>query len=268
MKRVLVIAGSDSGGGAGIQADIKTLSALGVYAATAVTAVTVQNTLGVSAIHPIPPEIVAQQIKAVMEDIGADCIKIGMLGDEATIDTVADALDSYADGIPLVLDPVMVAKGGAKLLAPAAVEAMKARLLPLATVLTPNVPEAEALTGGTIEDVDDMARAGEVLRGMGPKSVYMKGGHLEGPEVIDLLVTDEEETVFQAPRIDTPHTHGTGCTLASAIAAGLAEDMDLIDAATRAHDYVRAAMEAAPGLGHGHGPLNHLVTVSPFHFLS
>jgi hydroxymethylpyrimidine/phosphomethylpyrimidine kinase len=265
---VLVIAGSDSGGGAGIQADIKTLSALGVYAATAITAVTVQNTQGVTGIHAIPPDIVAGQITAVMEDIGADCIKIGMLGNEATIHAVADALDACAKDVPVVLDPVMVAKGGAHLLEEAAVDALKTRLLPKATVLTPNIPEAEALTGATIRDLNDMGREGERLRDLGTMAVYMKGGHMEGPRVTDMLVTEEDETVFEAPRIDTRHTHGTGCTLASAIAAGIAQGMDLIDASARAHDFVRAAMESAPGLGKGHGPLNHLITVEPFHFLS
>lgn len=268
LARVLVIAGSDSGGGAGIQADIKTISALGVYASTAITAITVQNTLGVSGIHVVPPETVAGQITAVMEDIGADCIKIGMLGDSETVHTVADTLAICAAGIPLVLDPVMVAKGGAHLLEDAAVEALRTRLLPMATVLTPNIPEAEALAGIPVRDLDAMARAGEALRAMGPQAVYMKGGHMDGPQVRDMLITQEDETVFEAPRIDTPHTHGTGCTLASAIAAGLAQGMDLIDASARAHDYVRAAIEAAPGLGQGHGPLNHLITVEPFHFLS
>jgi len=268
LARVLVIAGSDSGGGAGIQADIKTISALGAYAATAITAVTVQNTQGVTGIHVVPPRIVTGQITAVMEDIGADCIKIGMLGNGEIIHAVADALDACAPGVPLVLDPVMVAKGGAHLLEEAAVDALKTRLLPRSTVLTPNIPEAEALTGSAIRDLDDMARLGETLRGMGPRTVYMKGGHMEGPDVMDVLVGEDEETVFQSPRIDTPHTHGTGCTLASAIAAGIAQGMDLIDAAARAHDYVRAAIEAAPGLGRGHGPLNHLITVEPFHFLS
>ena len=165
LARVLVIAGSDSGGGAGVQADIKTLSALGAYAATAITAVTVQNTLGVSAIHPVPPDIVAAQIKAVMEDIGADCIKIGMLGNEATITAVADALETHTRDIPVVLDPVMVAKGGAHLLEADAIAALKARLLPLSTVLTPNIPEAEALSGQTIGDLETMCAAGEALRG-------------------------------------------------------------------------------------------------------
>jgi hydroxymethylpyrimidine/phosphomethylpyrimidine kinase len=268
LARVLVIAGSDSGGGAGIQADIKTLSALGVYAATAITAITVQNTLGVTGIHVVPPQIVAGQITAVMQDIGADCIKIGMLGNEETIHAVADALAACAADIPLVLDPVMVAKGGAHLLEDAAVSALKARLLPRATVLTPNIPEAETLTGAPLRDLDAMARTGEALLAMGCGAVYMKGGHMDGAQVRDMLVTAEDETVFEAPRIDTPHTHGTGCTLASAIAAGLAQGMALIDASARAHDYVRAAIERAPSLGQGHGPLNHLITVEPFHFLS
>jgi hydroxymethylpyrimidine/phosphomethylpyrimidine kinase len=255
--RVLVIAGSDSGGGAGIQADIKTLSAMGAYAATAITAVTVQNTLGVTGIHIVPPEIVAAQIAAVLSDIGADCIKIGMLGDRATIEAVTQALAPWP-AIPLVLDPVMIAKGGASLLTPDSISALKA-LLPRAALVTPNIPEAETLTGRRIETLDDMAEAGELLRQMGAEAVYLKGGHLPGETVTDMLIRATDETVYAPSPIDTPHTHGTGCTLASALAAGIAQNMPLPDAAARAHSYVHAAIKSAPGLGGGHGPLNHFV---------
>jgi hydroxymethylpyrimidine/phosphomethylpyrimidine kinase len=228
----------------------------------------VQDTERVHEVSAVDPFLVERQMLAALDDIGADCIKIGMLGNSETVHAVADTLAACAADIPLVLDPVMVAKGGAHLLEDSAVEALKARLLPRAAVLTPNIPEAEALAGIPVRDLDAMARAGEALRAMGAKAVYMKGGHMDGPQVRDMLVTAEDETVFEAPRIETVHTHGTGCTLASAIAAGLAQGMALIDASARAHDYVRAAIEAAPGLGRGHGPLNHLITMAPFHFLS
>jgi len=264
--RVLVVAGSDSGGGAGIQADIKTLSALGVYAATAVTAATVQNTTGVSNVHPIPPEIVADQMRVVLDDIGADCLKFGMLGDAATVDAVADVLDDRAAAIPLVLDPVMIAKGGARLMASDAVARIKTRLLPKATILTPNIPEAEALTGLTIEDTRAMSAAATALRALGPRTIYLKGGHLTGERVVDLFLDESGEETFESQRIDTRHTHGTGCTLASAIAAGLASHMDRRAACQRAHAFVQEALRTAPGLGSGHGPLTHLFTVQPFKY--
>lgn len=255
IPRVLIIAGSDSGGGAGIQADIKTVTMLGGYAATAVTAITVQDTLGVSAVHPVPPEIVAGQIRAVLDDIGADCIKIGMLGDAATVEAVADALDGVA--IPIVLDPVMVAKGGASLLAEEAVEALVRRLLPRAAVVTPNAPELEVLTDTEVVDEADMLLAAQELLGLGPAAVLAKGGHLEGERVVDWLVTHSSQQRFEAPRISTRSTHGTGCTLASAVATGLAAGLPLAVAVERARAYVLSAMAAAPGLGRGHGPLGH-----------
>jgi hydroxymethylpyrimidine/phosphomethylpyrimidine kinase len=261
IPRVLVIAGSDSGGGAGIQADIKTVTMLGGYAATAVTAVTVQNTLGVSAIHAVPPEIVAAQIRAVLEDIGADAIKIGMLGDAATIAAVADALDGVT--APIVLDPVMVAKGGAALLEDEAVGALVQRLLPRAAVVTPNVPELEALAELEVSDEADMLLAAQELLAMGPRAVLAKGGHLEGPLVTDWLVTHNSQARFQAPRVSTRHTHGTGCTLASAVAAGLAAGLPLQVAVERARAYLLAALAAAPGLGGGHGPLGHNFALLP-----
>ena len=255
VPRVLIIAGSDSGGGAGIQADIKTVTMLGGYAATAVTAITVQNTLGVSAVHAVPPEIVHAQIRAVLGDIGADAIKIGMLGDSQTVNAVAEALEGV--DIPMVLDPVMVAKGGGKLLADEAVEALMRRLLPRARVVTPNVPELSALTGTMIEDEADMLLAAQELAGQGAAAVLAKGGHLEGEIVADWLVTPGGQQRFQAPRLTTAHTHGTGCTLASAIATGIAAGLPLPVAVERARAYLLSAMAAAPGLGQGHGPLGH-----------
>ena len=252
--RVLVIAGSDSGGGAGIQADIKAIMAMGGYAATAVTALTAQNTLGVHGVHPVPVAFLRQQMRVVLEDIGADAVKTGMLGDAETVEAVADELERSARGVPLVVDPVMVAKGGAPLLAGRAIDAVRSRLLPLATLLTPNVPEAEALLGRRVTETREAAAA---LRGAGAGAVLVKGGHLEGARVIDALATADGVQTFEMGRIDTPHTHGTGCTLASAIAAGLAQGMQLRDAIARARAYVQEAIRTAPGFGHGHGPLNH-----------
>jgi hydroxymethylpyrimidine/phosphomethylpyrimidine kinase len=266
LGRVLVIAGSDSGGGAGIQADIKTITALGGYAATAITAVTVQNTLGVTGVHPIPLEIIAAQARAVLDDIGADAIKTGMLGDAAVVEIVAAAIDHAqtlkAGGIPAVVDPVMIAKGGAALLAEAAIGAVKSLMIPRAALLTPNAPEAAALTGLVVETTDDLRRAGEALLSMGAKAVLMKGGHIlggDGPgdRVVDVLMTTQGETTFEGERIDTRHTHGTGCTLASACATGLAQGLPLEQAVARAWNYVHEAMLRAPGFGQGHGPLDH-----------
>ncbi len=254
--RVLIIAGSDSGGGAGIQADIKTVTALGGYAATAITAITVQNTLGVTGVHAIPLDIIEAQARAVLDDIGADAIKTGMLGDVATVERVARILDS-APGVPAVIDPVMVAKGGASLLQPRAVEAVRDLMIPRAALLTPNAPEAEALTGMPVLTTDDLRRAGEILLGFGARAVLMKGGHIPGERLTDLLITPDGETAFEGERIDTRHTHGTGCTLASACAVGLAQGLSLTDAVARAWSYVHEAMLRAPGLGAGHGPLDH-----------
>ncbi|MFC7735914.1 bifunctional hydroxymethylpyrimidine kinase/phosphomethylpyrimidine kinase [Roseomonas sp. GCM10028921] len=259
--RVLIVAGSDSGGGAGIQADIKAVTALGAYAATAVTALTAQDTRGVRAVHSVPLDFLQLQIRMSLEDIGADCIKTGMLADAATIDAVCDALAGC--GVRLVADPVMVAKGGARLLEPGAVETLKRRLMPLATVLTPNLPEAEVLSGMSIPDAQTMEHAAEVLMTLGVPAVLLKGGHLDGPVVRDVLATEDGLEVFESPRINTPHTHGTGCTLASAIAAGLAQGLGLRDSVARARTYVEAAIRSAPGYGHGHGPLDHAVTVDP-----
>ena len=254
--RILIIAGSDSGGGAGIQADIKTVTMLGGYAATAITAITVQNTLGVSGVHPIPVEIVEGQARAVLDDIGADAIKTGMLGDIAMVEAVARILDS-ARSAPAVVDPVMVAKGGSNLLAPSAVDAVRSLMIPRAGLLTPNAPEAEVLTGVPVRTTDDLRRAGEALLKLGAAAVLMKGGHVEGETVVDVLMTPGGETTFEGERIHTRHTHGTGCTLASACAAGLAQGLALPEAVARAWAYVHEAMRQAPGFGAGHGPMDH-----------
>jgi len=256
--RLLVIAGSDSSGGAGIQADIKTATALGVYAMTAVTSVTVQNTQGVHAIHPIPANIVRAQIVSVLEDIGADAIKIGMLGSSEVIRAVAQTLVTYARGIPLVVDPVMEAKGGASLLEDEAANTLMVSLFPLATIITPNAPEAARLTGLPVETVADCVQAGQSLLATGVQSVLVKGGHLEGETVTDVLISQDSAQRLTAPRLKTTSTHGTGCTLASAIAVGLAQGLPLIDSIRRARSYVQEAIRTAPGFGHGHGPLNHM----------
>jgi hydroxymethylpyrimidine/phosphomethylpyrimidine kinase len=254
--RVLIIAGSDSGGGAGIQADIKAVTVLGGYAATAVTAITVQNTLGVQSIFPVPPEVVDAQARAVLDDIGADAIKIGMLGAVAMVETTARILDD-AQGVPAVVDPVMVAKGGSALLADRAIDALRDLLIPRAALLTPNAPEAAALTGLACLTTNDLRRAGAVLLRRGARAVLMKGGHVPGERVIDILMSAAGETVFEGPRIQTRHTHGTGCTLASACAAGLAQGLGLEAAVARAWGYTVEAIRLAPGFGAGHGPLDH-----------
>ena len=261
--RVLIIAGSDSGGGAGIQADIKAVTAMGAFAATAITALTAQNTLGVHAVHKVPPDFIARQMEVVLNDIGADAIKTGMLGTADVIGVIAKTLAAHAPKVKLVLDPVMVAKGGANLLDPDALSALRQVLLPMAHVITPNLPEAEALCGRPIADLATMRQAISVLLDMGVPAVLLKGGHLPGDTVTDLLATRDGIEAFSAPRIDTRHTHGTGCTLASALAAGLAQGMSLHDAVLRARTYVRAAIASAPGFGTGHGPLNHAVTLDP-----
>jgi len=255
--RVLIIAGSDSGGGAGIQADIKTVTALGGYAATAVSALTAQNTTGVFGVYPVPPEFIAQQVKLVLDDIGADAIKIGMLHSASVIDAVADVIDTIDRDIPLVVDPVMVAKGGARLLETDAIAALKRRLLVRATIVTPNLPEAEALSGLDIRDANDMAHAARALLTLGADAVLLKGGHLQSDTVTDILATADGLQTFHAERIQTTSTHGTGCTLASAIATGLAQKLEIREAVARARAYVRKALATAPGYGKGHGPLNH-----------
>lgn len=255
LGRVLILAGSDSGGGAGIQADIKAVTMMGGYAATAITAVTIQNTLGVHGVHPLPLDVITAQARAVLDDIGTDTFKTGMLGSVEVVETVAALLDT-ADA-PAVVDPVMVAKGGHPLLPDLAVDAVKSLMIPRAALLTPNAPEAEALTGFAVHDLDGQRRAGEALLAMGARAVLMKGGHVPGTTVIDLLMTTDGETVLESERIDTRHTHGTGCTLASACAAGLALGRPLEVAVAEAWAYVAEAIRRAPGLGGGHGPLDH-----------
>ncbi len=253
--RVLIIAGSDPSGGAGIQADIKAVTALGGYAAAALTALTAQNTLGVSGMMPVPSDFVADQVRLVLTDIGADVIKTGMLYDAAVIEAVAATLELYGKTIPLVLDPVMVAKGGAPLLQEQAITALKTQLFPRALLLTPNIPEAELLTGLRITTPEAMEEAAYALLLMGVQAVLLKGGHLPGEELVDVLVTRAGCYRFTGTRINTRHTHGTGCTLASAIACLLTQGILLEEAVQQARHYVAMAIRNAPGYGQGHGPL-------------
>ncbi len=255
MPRVLTVAGSDSGGGAGIQADLKTITCLGGYGMSAITALTAQNTVGVSGIHAVPPPFVAQQIDAVAEDIGIDAAKTGMLGERPIVEAAADCVARH--GIrPLVVDPVMVAKSGDLLLQPDAVAAIRERLLPLATVVTPNLHEAAALAGTEVDDVASMRRAARSIRQLGPDWVLVKGGHLEG-DPTDILFDGGEFREVSRPRVDTTDTHGTGCTYSAAIATGLAHGMDVPEAVEWARDALQAALRHALSLGRGHGPLGH-----------
>ncbi|NVJ91078.1 MAG: bifunctional hydroxymethylpyrimidine kinase/phosphomethylpyrimidine kinase [Methylocystaceae bacterium] len=262
--RVLIIAGSDSGGGAGIQADLKTVTCLGGFAMTAITALTAQNTQAVTGIHDVPPDFIAEQIRVVLSDLGADCIKTGMLSQPAAIHAICDVLDEMGLDIPLVVDPVMVAKGGASLLAKEALEALKTHLIPRAFVLTPNVPEAEKICDLSIKTIEDMQKAAQKLFEYGPKAVLMKGGHFDeaGDLVRDYLFeADGSMHKFEGPRIKTRHTHGTGCTTASAIAVSIAQGLTIEKAVERARSYVLEAIKTAPGYGQGHGPLNHAHTI-------
>jgi hydroxymethylpyrimidine kinase/phosphomethylpyrimidine kinase/thiamine-phosphate diphosphorylase len=252
--RVLTVAGSDSGGGAGIQADIKAITLLGSYASSVLTALTAQNTLGVSAIHAPPVEFVRQQLNAVLDDIGTDVIKTGMLYNAEIISAVAEIFRHHA--ALCVIDPVMIAKGGSALLQPAAIEAFTRELLPQAYLLTPNVPEAEALSGQSINNIEDMITAAEKLRGMGARHVFLKGGHLAG-DPVDILLSQQGVQTFPQPRLDTPNTHGTGCTTASVIATLLAQGYPLNVAVKRAKQFITAAIANAMPLGAGHGPVNH-----------
>lgn len=261
--RVLTIAGSDSGGGAGIQADLKTFSALGVYGMTAITAVTVQNTLGVTGFEAMSPSNVRDQIDAVSSDIGVDAAKTGMLANAAIVEAVAGAVE--AAGIPnLVVDPVSVSKHGHALLAPDAVEVLRILVLPLATVVTPNLPEAESLSGLRVETPDDMRRAAEAIAELGPRAVLVKGGHAATGDVsTDLLFVAGEETWLTAPRVDTRHTHGTGCTLSAAIAAHLARGAGLLEAVRAGKAFVTEAIRHALPLGAGIGPVDQLWSFPP-----
>ncbi|MGA9796718.1 MAG: bifunctional hydroxymethylpyrimidine kinase/phosphomethylpyrimidine kinase [Rhizomicrobium sp.] len=261
MKRLLIVAGSDSSGGAGIQADIKTACAFGVYAMTAVTTVTVQDTRSVRAIHAVPPALIAEQIRATLADIGADAIKIGMLGSAAAVNAVADALKTSARKIPIVLDPVLASTGGKAFLDARAIAALKARLLPLATLVTPNIPEAKLLAKMRQHSRKDAEAAARALMAQGAQAALIKGGHSTRATIDDVMVWKGGVEVYAFPRIKTRHTHGTGCTLSTAIACGLAQGLSLPLAVGRAREYVQAAIETAPGLGKGHGPLNHAARI-------
>ena len=255
IPKAMTIAGSDSGGGAGVQADLKTFAALGVYGASTLTAITAQNTVAVTAVHEIPTDVITAQIDAVLTDIGADAVKTGMLSSSDIIECVCEALEVH--GVQrLVVDPVMIAKSGDALLREDAIGSLRTRLLPLAMVVTPNIPEAEALTETTIVSDADVRRAAEAVVGMGARSVVVKGGHREGPAT-DLFYDGKEFKEFTAPRFDTVNTHGTGCTFASAVAAGLARGMVVTDAVALAKDYVTEGIRHSFSIGQGHGPLNH-----------
>ena len=255
IPKAMTIAGSDSGGGAGVQADLKTFAALGVYGASTLTAITAQNTVAVTAVHEIPTDVITAQIDAVLTDIGADAVKTGMLSSSDIIECVCEALEVHRVQ-RLVVDPVMIAKSGDALLREDAIGSLRTRLLPLAMVVTPNIPEAEALTETTIVSDADVRRAAEAIVGMGARSVVVKGGHREGPAT-DLFYDGKEFKEFTAPRFDTVNTHGTGCTFASAVAAGLARGMVVTDAVALAKDYVTEGIRHSFSIGQGHGPLNH-----------
>lgn len=260
--RVLTIAGSDSGGGAGIQADLKTFAANGCYGMSVITALTAQNTRAVTAIHPVPEDFIAAQMDAVMEDIGVDAIKIGMLHSPAVIQVVAERLRHFQVA-NVVVDPVMVAKSGDALLREDAVEALRAELLPLATLITPNIPEATVLLGRAqaemVEEPEGLEEVARALLQLGPGAVLLKGGHLSGDRSPDILIGSGDVARFEAARVDTPNTHGTGCTLSSAIAAQLAHGHPLPEAVGRAKDYITRALIAGSAyrLGSGHGPVHH-----------
>lgn len=259
IANVLSIAGSDPSGGAGIQADIKAFSARGTFGMAALTALTAQNTQGVSAVHPLPPDFVAEQIRMVFADVRVDAVKIGMIANAAIAGAVAEALAPHR-GIPVVLDPVMIAKGGAALLDPQAVAALCERLLPLATLVTPNLPEAAALVGETeAADRAAMERQGGMLMALGPQAVLVKGGHLASPQSPDFLVTRERGVWLEGARTQTSNTHGTGCSLSSAIAAELARRVPVEDAVSRAKAWLAGAIARAGQLsvGSGHGPVHH-----------
>lgn len=254
--RVLVVAGSDSGGGAGIQADIKTITALGGYAMTAITAVTAQNTKGVFGVWPTPIDVVISQIDVTLSDIGADVIKTGMLGSVELVESVAERL-SEAEVSNLVVDPVMVATSGDMLVDKKGIDAIRAELVPLTNLLTPNAPEAEVLSGRPVENVDGQRRAAEKLLDGGAKGVLVKGGHLSGNEVVDVLQTEYGEWIFKNSRIETTSTHGTGCSLASASAAKLAFGNEVNLAVEEAIIYLRGALESSAKFGYGHGSPDH-----------
>nr|WP_070961101.1 bifunctional hydroxymethylpyrimidine kinase/phosphomethylpyrimidine kinase [Hyphomonas sp. Mor2] len=255
--RVLIIAGSDSGGGAGIQADIKAVTMLGGYAMTAITAITAQDTTGVHGVWPVALDAVQKQMAACLSDIGADAIKTGMLGSAELVETVAETLDARARDTMRIVDPVMVATSGDALVDDRAVSAMAALMIPRATLVTPNAPEAETLTGKAVDGINGQRRAAEALLERGAKGALVKGGHIPGAVVIDVLQTESGEWMFESERIETTSTHGTGCTLASASAALIAQGEAVPDAVNAARLYLHEAIKQAPGLGKGHGPVAH-----------
>lgn len=255
LARAMTIAGSDSGGGAGIQADLKTFAAMGVYGTSVLTAVTAQNTQTVTEVVDMPNSIIRSQIDSLIADIGADAVKTGMLSSAGIIEIVAEKVTEH-DMTPLVVDPVMVAKGGARLLHEDAVDALKSALIPLATVVTPNIPEAEALVGREIADMDSMRDAAMEIVALGAQTVIVKGGHMDGPAT-DIFFDGAEVKAFTSQRISTDNTHGTGCTFASAIAAGLAKGQSVRESVAEAKKYVTEAIRFAPNIGQGNGPLNH-----------
>ena len=256
IAKALTIAGSDSGGGAGIQADLKTFTALGVYGMTAITAITVQNTVGVFGVHPIPPDTVYNQIKVVAEDIGVDALKTGMLFSEEIIQAVSQAIKDFKLN-NLVVDPVMIAKSGDPLLKESARKTLLDKLLPLALVITPNIPEAEDICKFEIKNVEDMEKACKVIHSLGSKYVVLKGGHLEGDTKIDVIYDGKNFEYLKAKSILTKNTHGTGCTFSAAITAFLAKGENPIDAIKKAREYIQGAIENSLSIGKGHGPLNH-----------
>ena len=271
VPRILIIAGSDSGGGAGIQADIKTVTLLGGHAMTAITAITAQNTLGVQGVHPVPTEMVLAQMESCISDIGVDAVKIGMIGSAQTAAAVAERLALLAH-VPIVFDPVMVATSGSLLADDATIAAFE-RLMQVASVITPNAPELAALTGRVIGDVEQLEDAAQALREKTGAVIFAKGGHLpqrleyDRPLIHDLLVDEDMVAEYSIARIETRHSHGTGCTLASAIAAGLGGGLSLADAVDRAEAVVAAVLKAAPGLGQGHGPMGYTLALTPFYHL-
>ncbi len=261
LAKIMTIAGSDSGGGAGIQGDIKTITSLGGYATSAITAITAQNTLGVKSVLNVSINMIEEQITAILEDIGTDAIKIGMLSNEKIINCVVKLLSNLKKKIPIVLDPVMVAKGGHKLLDAGAETALINELMPLCTIITPNIPEAEVITGIKINDALDLENAGRSIIDMGINNVLMKGGHLNSSKLTDVLITNNNIEYFNNNKINTKNSHGTGCTLSSAIACGLGQKLTLKESVKRAHLYVYKSILNAPNIGKGNGPLNHLIKV-------
>jgi len=258
-SKILIIAGSDSSGGAGIQADIKTVTALGSYAMTAVTAVTAQNTISVKKITPIPTKNVQKQITTILDDIGVDGVKIGMLHNASIIKCVYSILKKYKLK-NIVLDPVMVSKGGTKLINNSSIKHLKKLLLPLSNLVTPNIPEAETLTGYSISNKEDMIKAAKKILNMGSKNVLLKGGHLKSKMICDILATKKGIKVFSKRKIKTKNTHGTGCTLSSALATCLSQKKNIVKSCKISLRYVDKAITSAPGYGKGFGPLNHLVS--------